>query len=319
MTFVVEDHSPLPAHAQIKEQIKLALLLGRLRPGDTLPSIRDVERDSGISRNIVRKAYLDLQHAGILTLRHGKGVLVEKHLSYTQRDKIMKKCETLSQRTLQQATRLGLSPSAFARYLYQQARDLENQTPSLLFVDATKNTALDRAAKISIIWHVNIPGVSIEELAALRPAELKTTGKILTNYLRLDEITRIAHGAGVDVIPLSLSFTSTMLAEFERLPAKAAVVLVLDDRDYPSLKLILESYRKVLVDPSVNLASLPYSKARNLNQMVKSGKYHKIIISNRIWDKVSEQVKKHPSVTRPQMEIDLASLESARIRAGVIV
>lgn len=319
MTFIIENHSPLSAHAQIKEQIKLALLLGRLRPGDTLPSIRDVERDSGISRNIVRKAYLDLQRAGILTLRHGKGVLVEKHLSYAQRDKIMKKCETLSQKTLQQAARLGLSPSAFARYLYQQARDLENQTPSLIFVDATKATALDRATKISNIWHVTVPGVSIEELAALRPAQLKTTGKILTNYLRLDEITRITHGSGVDVIPLSLSFTSTMLVEFERLPSKATVVLVLDDRDYPSLKLILESYRKVLVDPSVNLASLPYSKARNLNQLVKSGQYHKIIISNRIWDKVSEQVKKHPSVTRPQMEIDLASLESARIRAGVIV
>lgn len=319
MTFIIENHSPLPAHAQIKEQIKLALLLGRLRPGDTLPSIRDVERDSSISRNIVRKAYLDLQHAGILTLRHGKGVLVEKHLSYAQRDKIMKKCETLSQRTLQQAARLGLSPSAFARYLYQQARDLEKKTPSLIFVDATKTTALDRAAKISNIWHVNIPGVSIEELAALRPAELKNTGKILTNYLRLDEITRVAHGSGVDVIPLSLSFTSTMLAEFERLPSKATVVLVLDDRDYPSLKLILESYRKVLVDPSVNLVSLPYSKARNLNRMIKSGKYHKIVISNRVWDKFPDAVKKQSSVTRPQMEIDLASLESARIRAGVIV
>jgi GntR family transcriptional regulator len=309
----------LPAHAQIKEQIKLALLLGRLRPGDTLPSIRDVERDSDISRNIVRKAYLDLQHAGILTLRHGKGVMVEKHLSYAQRDKIMKKCETLSQRTLKQAARLGLAPSAFSRYLYQQARDLENQTPSLIFVDATKNTALDRATKISNIWHVTIPGLSVEELDALRPAALKNTGKILTNYLRLDEVTRIAQGSGVDVIPLSLSFTSTMLGEFDRLPSRATVVLVLDDRDYPSLKLILESYRKVLVDPSVKLISLPYSKARNLNQLVKSGKYQKIIISNRVWDKLPDAVKNQPTVTRPQMEIDLASLESARIRAGVIV
>jgi hypothetical protein len=73
------------------------------------------------------------------------------------------------------------------------------------------------------------------------------------------------------------------------------------------------------VDPSVKLTSLPYSKARNLNQMVKSGKYQKIIISNRVWDKFPDAVKNQPTVTRPHMEIDLASLESARIRAGVIV
>src|SRR5687768_8494051 len=71
MDFVFDKHTPVPAHAQIQEQIKLALLLGRLRPGDTLPSIRDVEKQVGISRNLVWKAYLELQASGILNLRHG--------------------------------------------------------------------------------------------------------------------------------------------------------------------------------------------------------------------------------------------------------
>ena len=319
MTFVVEDHSPLPAHAQIKEQIKLALLLGRLRPGDTLPSIRDVERDSSISRNIVRKAYLELQQAGILTLRHGKGVLVEKHLSYAQRDKITKKCETLSRQTLNRVEKLGLSPSAFARYLYQQARKEESESPVLTLVDVTAEIARDRATMISNFWHVNVPGLSIEDLAGMKRAEMNKLRRIATNYFRLDEVSRIVRGTDIDVIPLSLSFTPAMLAEFERLPAHSKVVLILDDRDYPSLKLILESYRKVLVRPSAHLDSLPWSKARDLKRLVRSNTYNKIIISNRVWGKVPEAVKKHPRVTRPQMEIDLASLESARLRAGVIV
>ena len=41
MDFVLDKHTPLAAHVQIQEQIKLALLLGRLRPGDTLPSTRE--------------------------------------------------------------------------------------------------------------------------------------------------------------------------------------------------------------------------------------------------------------------------------------
>ena len=116
MEFVLDPHSPLPTHSQIQEQVKLALLLGRLRPGDTLPSIRDVEKEIHVSRSIVRKAYLALQRSGILTLRHGKGVLVEKHLSYSQRGDIMEQCQALSHDILSKAERMGISPSAFARY-----------------------------------------------------------------------------------------------------------------------------------------------------------------------------------------------------------
>src|SRR5580698_9044387 len=65
MDLSLDKHSPLPPHAQIQEKIKLALLLGRLRPGDTLPSIREVEKETGISRNVVRKAYLELQTLGV--------------------------------------------------------------------------------------------------------------------------------------------------------------------------------------------------------------------------------------------------------------
>lgn len=319
MNFAIDSHSPLPPHAQIIEQIKVALLLGRLRPGDTLPSIRDVESETGISRNVVRRAYLDLQKAGILTLRHGKGVLVQKHLSYAQRDKVMKQCERLSRQVLERAEKLGLSPSSFARYLYQQARGLETQAPFLVFVDATKQSAQDRAAMISNFWQVHVRGVSIEELSAMNAAEKKKIGKILTNYMRLEEVSGIVKNTGVDVIPLGLSFMPSMLAEFEKLPSGATVVLILDDRDFPMFKLLLEGYRKILVDPSVQLSSLPLSKAGNLSRFVKSARYDKVIISNRIWDDAPASVRDSPRVTRPKMEIDLASLESARIRAGVIV
>lgn len=319
MEFVLDPHSPLPAHAQIQEQVKLALLLGRLRPGDTLPSIRDVEKEIHVSRSIVRKAYLALQRSGILTLRHGKGVLVEKHLSYSQRGDIMEQCQALSHDILSKAERMGISPSAFARYLYQQARERERTDSFLVFVEATKALALERAAKISSVWQVNVPGLSMDEVAAMSRSRLKKIRKILVNYLRLDQVRQIVKGSGVDVIPLSLTFTQATLNEFARLPRNASVVLVLDDRDYPPLSLILEAYRKILVDVPVKLSSVPLSRVPDLNRLVKSGKYHKVIFSNRIWDDVPEKLKKHSRVTRPRMDIDLASLESARIRAGVII
>ena len=319
MEFVLDPHSTLPAHLQLQEQIKIALLLGRLRPGDTLPSIRDVEKQIKLSRNIVRKAYLGLQRSGILTLRHGKGVLVEKDLSYSERGSIMEQCEGLSAEVLARVDKLGITPSAFARYLYQQARDREREHPALVFVDASEATARQRAAKISSYWHVNVPGLSMDELLVLHNNGLKGIRTILTNYLRLDQVRQIVGRERVDVIPLSLVFAPEMREQFRKLPANASVALVVDDRDHPSLTLILESYRKILVESTVRMAAIRRSEVPDLEAFVRAGKHHLVIFSNRIWDQIPDKVKKLPRVTRPLMEMDLASLESVRIRAGVVI
>src|SRR5581483_4300750 len=103
MEFTLDKHSDLPVVAQIREQVKIALLLGRLRPGDTLPSIRDVEKQLGVSRNLVRQAYLSLEKSRILTLHHGKGVLVQKHLNYSHKTNALEKTERLVQEILAKA------------------------------------------------------------------------------------------------------------------------------------------------------------------------------------------------------------------------
>jgi len=319
MEFVIDKLSPLSPYLQIQEEIKLALLVGRLRPGDTLPSIRDVEKQIGVSRNIVRKAYLALQRSGILTLRHGKGVLVQEQLDYSQRGSIMERCDNLSRDILGEVERLGIAPSAFSRYLFQKARERERARPFVVFVDATKRLALERAARISSVWQVNVPGLSMEEFALLDRPRMKRIRKILTNYLRLDQVRKIVKRCSIDVIPLSLVFSPSMVVELQRLPSKASVVLIVDDRDYPSLSLMLENYRKILVDPSIKLSATPISYIRSLPQFVKSRKYDKIIFSNRLWDQVPDKLKKQPLVTHPKMDIDLASLESARIQAGMII
>src|SRR5262245_37855106 len=117
MEFRIDKHANLPLVEQLQEQIKIALLLGRLRPGDTLPSIRDVEAQLAISRNLVRQAYIALEKSGILKLHHGKGVVVQKHLNYSGRTDKLQETEQLIAETLNKAEKIGVLPSAFARYL----------------------------------------------------------------------------------------------------------------------------------------------------------------------------------------------------------
>jgi GntR family transcriptional regulator, transcriptional repressor for pyruvate dehydrogenase complex len=59
------------AFEEICERIREQLALGVLKPGDKLPPERDLARQLGVSRNVLREALRSLEMAGILRLRKG--------------------------------------------------------------------------------------------------------------------------------------------------------------------------------------------------------------------------------------------------------
>src|SRR5438128_2579469 len=139
MEFVFQKNSPLPAHTQITEQIKVALLLGNLRPGEMLPSIRDLEKELGVSRNIVRKAYMELEELGILRMIQGKGVMVNKNLKYKEDKEFLQNCDKLVETTKKSCLSIGLVFSSFARLLYQKAIEIEQEQAPLSYVDMSSD------------------------------------------------------------------------------------------------------------------------------------------------------------------------------------
>ncbi|MCA3439747.1 MAG: FCD domain-containing protein, partial [Rhodobacter sp.] len=60
----------------VVRQIELLILRGILRPGERLPSERDLSERLGVSRPSLREAVADLQQRGLLTSRAGAGVFV---------------------------------------------------------------------------------------------------------------------------------------------------------------------------------------------------------------------------------------------------
>jgi GntR family transcriptional regulator len=58
------------------QQIRHGIETGVLRRGDELPGIRTLARDLVVSHNTIAKAYTELEHEGLLELRHGSGAYV---------------------------------------------------------------------------------------------------------------------------------------------------------------------------------------------------------------------------------------------------
>ena len=66
----------VPIYLQLMEQIKHAIETGALAPGDQLPGIRPLAEELVINPNTVAKAYRELEHEGVIELRHGAGAFV---------------------------------------------------------------------------------------------------------------------------------------------------------------------------------------------------------------------------------------------------
>jgi GntR family transcriptional regulator len=66
----------VPLYLQIMQQIRLAVETGALRDGEVLPGIRTLAEELVISPNTVAKAYNELEHEGLLDLRHGSGAYI---------------------------------------------------------------------------------------------------------------------------------------------------------------------------------------------------------------------------------------------------
>jgi len=72
----VDPTLPAPIWSQIEECVRYLVASGALRPGDALPSVRDLARDQRVNPNTVAKAYQRLVEAGLLETRRGEGTFV---------------------------------------------------------------------------------------------------------------------------------------------------------------------------------------------------------------------------------------------------
>jgi len=74
--FRLDSRSGVPVYRQLIDQVLVAISSGLLRPGDRLPTVRQVAVDLSININTVVRAYKELEIRGTLSTQQGTGTFI---------------------------------------------------------------------------------------------------------------------------------------------------------------------------------------------------------------------------------------------------
>ncbi len=76
MEIKIDTKSGVPYYRQILEQIKFSIARGALKPGEQLPTVRQLAVDLSLNPNTVIRAYRELEIENILDSQQGSGTFV---------------------------------------------------------------------------------------------------------------------------------------------------------------------------------------------------------------------------------------------------
>ncbi len=118
----IDSTSTVPLYAQVVEQIKALVGARALRPGDRLPSVRDLAVDLRVNRNTAAKAYQMLEVEGVIETRQGDGSFISAGAPLLSSEERKRRLERILDRALLEASHLEIPFEEIPRMLQRQMR-----------------------------------------------------------------------------------------------------------------------------------------------------------------------------------------------------
>ena len=73
---VLDNRDPRPIYEQVKAGLRRLIMTGAMKPGEKVPSVRDMAGTLAINPNTIQRAYRELEQEGFLISQAGRGSFV---------------------------------------------------------------------------------------------------------------------------------------------------------------------------------------------------------------------------------------------------
>ncbi len=130
MMITVDLSNPQAAYLQIVDAVRKAIAVGSLRAGDRLPPIRDTAVQTRVNRNTVGRAYLELEHLGLVRARQGSGFYVADGGEERERSVRQEALQTQVRNLIVEARLSHTSTKQLVQMVTECAEALDSSEPS---------------------------------------------------------------------------------------------------------------------------------------------------------------------------------------------
>lgn len=127
MLIHISETNPQPMYEQVIEEIQRLIVLGQMKPGESLPSIRELSKELTTSGITIRRAYQELERSGFIYTRAGKGSFVAELSKESIAQWKMEQISGPLWTSILQAKKLDLTEEEFQdliKQIWQQADEL---------------------------------------------------------------------------------------------------------------------------------------------------------------------------------------------------
>jgi GntR family transcriptional regulator len=116
------DSNGVPIYVQIRDQFLRAIGSGGLRPGEQLPTMRQLAVALKVDLNTVRHAYDELERSGAIVILRARGTYVAERPPPVDAAREARKVQSLAEQVIALATSAGIDPSDLAHELLRLAK-----------------------------------------------------------------------------------------------------------------------------------------------------------------------------------------------------
>ena len=120
MFIKIDAVNGVPIYLQIAKEVKHSIAVGSLRPGEQLPSVREIALQITVNPNTVAKAYQELEAQGIVETKRGTGTFVSEKvidITHEERQKIISE---LMDRVIDEARHLQMNEDEMKNLLLER-------------------------------------------------------------------------------------------------------------------------------------------------------------------------------------------------------
>jgi GntR family transcriptional regulator len=121
------ERSGVPIYVQIRDQVQRAIGHGSLRPGEQLPTMRQLAVDLKVDLNTVRHAYDELERSGVIVILRARGTYVAEKPPPVDAARKARKVRALAHQFIALATSSGIDPADVANELLKVAKQRGNK------------------------------------------------------------------------------------------------------------------------------------------------------------------------------------------------